>query len=590
MKSYTFSLIFVLLSTHVFSQFELKLRQVNGISISDNIYDLQINDKNQLWIAGKTGVSLMEKDKEPQVKFNQSNISSLIQVGNGIIYTTLDNSIYYNNEKIDQLTESGIQITDIEVYNRQIWVGTNQGIYLYNEDTKAFFKKLNDRNSDLKSNQINVLYADNSDILYVGTDRGVFRIKNDDWGKCQEQSSKMIAITEYYNIVWLLSDDEMWEIESTTRVGRWYNAALKRGLFEGKINDIIIDNEGILYVASDVLVRFNPATNEIKKFDNSLGLVSKKCLSLACDRNNQLYVGTEGAGLFKLAMEEEKVDEMSLLALLEEPIQCQGDMNGSIYLELTGGKAPYSYTWSPANLKGTNPKGLKKGTYSVTVEDSFGNQVSRSVTIEEPAPITTKIVSQERISGKGEKDGFCQLEVLGGTAPYNIVWDNKEKGIVAKKLNYGLHNYKITDANGCEAEGYVTIEKEKFLPELDINSIAIGQTLKIDELYFEADSSYFKPESEQVLDEIFDFMAENKSVVIEIGGHTNNIPPPDYCDKLSTARAKNVAQYISDKGIDSARIRYKGYGKRNPIASNKTYTGRSKNQRVEIKILELVSN
>jgi outer membrane protein OmpA-like peptidoglycan-associated protein len=78
-------------------------------------------------------------------------------------------------------------------------------------------------------------------------------------------------------------------------------------------------------------------------------------------------------------------------------------------------------------------------------------------------------------------------------------------------------------------------------------------------------------------------------VHIEIGGHTNNIPPDEYCDRLSTARAKAVANFLYQKGIEQSRISYKGYGKRNPIASNRSAAGRRKNQRVEIKILRVAS-
>ncbi len=59
------------------------------------------------------------------------------------------------------------------------------------------------------------------------------------------------------------------------------------------------------------------------------------------------------------------------------------------------------------------------------------------------------------------------------------------------------------------------------------------------------------------------------------------------CDRLSSARAASVADYLNDKGIDRGRIASKGYGKREPIATNSTVVGRRKNQRVELKVLEI---
>jgi outer membrane protein OmpA-like peptidoglycan-associated protein len=127
----------------------------------------------------------------------------------------------------------------------------------------------------------------------------------------------------------------------------------------------------------------------------------------------------------------------------------------------------------------------------------------------------------------------------------------------------------------------------KILLELDKNKIKEGQTIGIDKLYFLADSSKITVESYAVLDEIVNFLKENPNVSIEVGGHTNNIPTDDYCDKLSTNRAKAVADYLISKGLSMERILYKGYGKRNPIATNNTLDGRKKNQRVEIKILSI---
>jgi outer membrane protein OmpA-like peptidoglycan-associated protein len=82
-------------------------------------------------------------------------------------------------------------------------------------------------------------------------------------------------------------------------------------------------------------------------------------------------------------------------------------------------------------------------------------------------------------------------------------------------------------------------------------------------------------------------LKSNPKITIEIGGHTNNIPTNNYCDKLSTNRAKAVRDYILSKGISEDRVTFKGYGKRMPISSNATKDGRALNQRVEIKIISV---
>ncbi len=139
-------------------------------------------------------------------------------------------------------------------------------------------------------------------------------------------------------------------------------------------------------------------------------------------------------------------------------------------------------------------------------------------------------------------------------------------------------------------------EKEKVIPkpkkpeeiiltELDAKTIKKGQIINVKKLFFAADTSSISEDSHEVLDEIYAFLAQNDQVIIEVGGHTNTIPPHEFCDKLSTERAKSVASYLIKKGIPASRIKFKGYGKRNPLNKKKTASARAMNQRVEIKIL-----
>lgn len=131
------------------------------------------------------------------------------------------------------------------------------------------------------------------------------------------------------------------------------------------------------------------------------------------------------------------------------------------------------------------------------------------------------------------------------------------------------------------------LSEEKIIAELDRNTIKKGQTIKINNLYFAADSTVFKSNSYEVLDEVYSFLNTNQDIKIEIGGHTNIKPSHDFCDELSEKRAKEVATYLIRKGIEPSRISYKGYGKRQPVINSKSDFASKKNQRVEIKILSV---
>ncbi len=130
-------------------------------------------------------------------------------------------------------------------------------------------------------------------------------------------------------------------------------------------------------------------------------------------------------------------------------------------------------------------------------------------------------------------------------------------------------------------------DKGDFKSDLRGQDIKVGDIFRLQKLYFPADSAKMTRVSENSLMELFSFLKNNPTVVIEIGGHTNGLPEHNYCDKLSSARAKNVAEFLIKKGIPPQQIQHKGYGKRKLVESDSTPYGRERNQRVEIKILSV---
>ena len=147
--------------------------------------------------------------------------------------------------------------------------------------------------------------------------------------------------------------------------------------------------------------------------------------------------------------------------------------------------------------------------------------------------------------------------------------------------------------SGTIKSGTISSGQKSFSPvllkELIPGKVYVGQKIRLDHLYFKADSVNLMSDSYQVLDELAAYLKEYPKTVIEIGGHTNTVPPEDYCIHLSTQRAKSVQEYLITQGVPANRLQYKGYGKSDPIIAYDKYNkdARLKNQRVEIKILAL---
>jgi outer membrane protein OmpA-like peptidoglycan-associated protein len=586
-------LLSLIASYNGFSQEEkttLVLERVNGFSSSDRIEEILVSKENDVWFAAKNGISTISSRNSSLNQILELNNAVAVAISTkGHVFSAFSNGkVYMNDRFLYHLDQEGIEIYDLEIHDSKLWVASNQGIFLVNTRTSKFLTQYTEENSKLKSNVVSFInYHEPLDKMYIGTDKGIIEVADDKW-KLSNTKERFIEYTESVDGMWLLSDKELWLVYSDGGKGRWQPQGLRNGLFEGKVNDLALDAEDNLYIASDILIRYNPYKDKLEKYGENLGLVASKCLSLASDHDGVLWLGTADAGLFRIVQEEVEITAMVITTFLERPITCADGDDGSIIVDVQGGIPPYKYFWERARLKGeSHPQNLKAGNYKVTVEDANGTRNFASIKIDDPSPVRNSIVSTTPVSRAGTKDGVAVIEPQGGTPPYEVLWGNSERGNTARKLNYGITYVTITDANGCSVKSNVTIKKPKILPDLDIAKVRVGQTLQINNLYFAADSTNVTDNSTEVLIEVFEFMDSNKNVVIEVGGHTNNQPAAEYCDRLSTARAKSVAEYLYNRGIDKDRISYKGYGKNNPIATNDSVAGRKKNQRVEIKILRL---
>jgi outer membrane protein OmpA-like peptidoglycan-associated protein len=112
-----------------------------------------------------------------------------------------------------------------------------------------------------------------------------------------------------------------------------------------------------------------------------------------------------------------------------------------------------------------------------------------------------------------------------------------------------------------------------------------GQIMKIEKLQFTPNSTEIEKESYPQLDQVYNLLITNPTLVVEIGGHTNLLIEENMADNLSTERARAVYKYLTEKGIESNRLVIKGYGKSKPLIKDNTNAAHKINQRVEIKIL-----
>jgi len=99
---------------------------------------------------------------------------------------------------------------------------------------------------------------------------------------------------------------------------------------------------------------------------------------------------------------------------------------------------------------------------------------------------------------------------------------------------------------------------------------------------FDFNKSTLQPASDAALQPVANLMAADKTLKLEVQGHTDNVGSDAYNQTLSEARAKAVVTWLTQHGVAANRLTAKGYGKTKPVADNGSDEGRAKNRRVEI--------
>ena len=128
-------------------------------------------------------------------------------------------------------------------------------------------------------------------------------------------------------------------------------------------------------------------------------------------------------------------------------VSCNGGSDGAIDLVVTGGTAPFSYSWSNGGTT-EDISGLTAGTYSVTVVDATSCLVTDSYTVQEPAALSVT-ASVTDVDCNGNANGAIDLTVTGGTTPYTFSWDNGATSEDISGLTAGSYTVTITDAHSC---------------------------------------------------------------------------------------------------------------------------------------------
>ena len=133
-------------------------------------------------------------------------------------------------------------------------------------------------------------------------------------------------------------------------------------------------------------------------------------------------------------------------------------------------------------------------------------------------------------------------------------------------------------------------ENRRIIEELkrrgaDVRETDRGVVVNLPDVLFGFDSAALRRDAVRAVHEIADVAASYPNRQVSVEGHTDSVGTIKYNQWLSERRAQSVTKELRREGVPGNRIRTYGFGESDPIASNRTEHGRSRNRRVEV-ILE----
>ena len=227
-------------------------------------------------------------------------------------------------------------------------------------------------------------------------------------------------------------------------------------------------------------------------------------------------------------------------------------------------------------------KGAKGGTDIMRVKMKGENK---------PNPVVLVYGNVYNAKTKKPINAGLQYEILPEGIVAGYAYSNVVDGNYKIVLPYGK-NYSFMatadqflsvseNLNLDTASTYLEIKRDLYLVPIEV-----GQTIRLNNIFFDFGNSTLRAESYPELDRVVKVLNDNPKLEIEMSGHTDNVGGVEANLKLSEERANSVKEYLVSKSISQNRIVSKGYGETKPVAKNDNDEGRQQNRRVEFTILK----
>lgn len=135
-------------------------------------------------------------------------------------------------------------------------------------------------------------------------------------------------------------------------------------------------------------------------------------------------------------------------AINSSSVLCYNGSTGSASVTgITGGNPGYTFLWTPGGSTLSTAAGLTAGLYSVTVTDTKGCNLTKTVSITQPSSVS--ILSNTTTANCNQSNGSANVIASGGIGPYTYTWSTSVTGPILSNVPAGTYTVNVQDANGC---------------------------------------------------------------------------------------------------------------------------------------------
>ncbi|MBK8444193.1 MAG: VWA domain-containing protein [Sphingobacteriales bacterium] len=284
------------------------------------VHSLLFDQQNNLWIGTQDSACILRNGSDSLETILHTGVYSINEDPRHTVWLGLTNNMLYNSETQDtyplNLKNSNV-LNSILFENNYLYLGTPEGMYevYYRQEDDEIVNMLPQKMEDIK--YVNVIYKDQHGIAgdkWVGTDNGLFHYK-------QKKLSPLIPGTQVTAIatnnekIWAVTNNGIVSVDKQLQVRK---VPLCRDFFDYRVEDVAFDSEGSLWIAGKTLAVMDK-TGYCRPFTEEDGFFSKHPLCIATDNKKNVWVGTEGKGLYKIYRRDE---DSTLMARYEYMNNC----------------------------------------------------------------------------------------------------------------------------------------------------------------------------------------------------------------------------------------------------------------------------